>query len=206
MIIEHRGKTPTIHPTATIAPTAVLCGDVTIGPESCVLFGAVISAEGGPVVIGSRCVIMEHAVVRATPNYPTEIGDNVLVGPHAHLTGCTVGSNAFLATGCAVFTGATIGTSAEVRIHAIVHLKTALPANATVPIGWVAVGDPAHILPPDQHDEIWAIQKPLDFPGTVFGLGRDTTEGPLMPQMMARYTRALARHQDDRILDPDEPN
>jgi len=41
-----------------------------------------------------------------------------------------------------------------------------------VPIGWVAVGDPAHILPPDQHDAIWAIQKPLDFPATAYGLSR----------------------------------
>jgi len=54
MLIEHRGIQPRIHESAYIAPTAVICGDVTIGENSRVLFGAVIVAEGGPVVIGNR--------------------------------------------------------------------------------------------------------------------------------------------------------
>ena len=200
MLLEHQGKRPRIDESAYVAPTAVVCGEVTIGPGSRVLFGAVVVAEGGPVEVGTSCIVMENAVVRGTARHPTRIGDHVLVGPHAHLTGCTVEASAFIATGASVFNGARVGTRAEVRINGVVHLRTVLPADATVPIGWVAVGDPAEILPPNEHDRIWAIQQPLDFPRTVFGLERAPAGETIMPEMTRRYGRALARHRDDRIL------
>jgi carbonic anhydrase/acetyltransferase-like protein (isoleucine patch superfamily) len=184
-----------------VAPNAVVCGDVTIGRNCRILFGAVLAAEGGPVVVGADCLIMENAVIRGTPRHPTTIGDHVLVGPRAYLTGCTVEDHAFLATGATVFNGARIGTRAEVRINGVVHLRTDLPADATVPIGWVAVGDPAAILPPQEHDEIWAIQEPLDFPRTVFGLERPAAGETIMPELTNRYARFLARHREDRLLD-----
>lgn len=201
MIIEHQGKSPTIHKTATIAPNATICGDVTIGPHSRVLFGAVITAEGGPVTIGAHCIVMENAVIRGTKRHPTRLGDYVLVGPGAHLTGCTVAESVFVATGAAIFNGAQLGARAEVRIHGVVHINTHLPPGATVPIGWVAVGNPAEILPPDQHDAIWEIQRGLDFPGTVFGLDRPGEGETLMPEMTRRYSRALSAHDNDTILE-----
>ena len=95
MIIEHRGKQPIIHESAFVAPNATICGDVIIGANTSVLFGAVITAAGGQVKIGSNCVVMENAIIRGTPKYPTHIGNNVMVGPHAHLTGCAVEDNAW---------------------------------------------------------------------------------------------------------------
>ena len=200
MLIEHLGKRPAIDPTARIAPTAVLCGDVTVGPDTSVGFGAVLTAESGPIVVGSQCVIMENAVIRGTKRHRVTIGEYVLVGPGAYLSGCAIGDCAFLATGSRVFNGATVGARAEVRINATVHLLTNLPEDATVPIGWVAVGDPARILPPEAHDEIWAIQEPLNFPKAIFGVDRPEPGETRMPEMMARYCRALSRHRDDRIL------
>ena len=112
------------------------------------------------------------------------------------------------ATGSAVVTAGKITITfvdasdvLEVRINAVVHLLTRLPAGAVVPIGWVAVGDPATILPPDRHDEIWAVQKPLDFPKAVFGVERAGPGETEMPEIARRYTALLARHKDDRILD-----
>nr|BFD89832.1 hypothetical protein KitaXyl93_11920 [Kitasatospora sp. Xyl93] len=131
------------------------------------------------------------------PHCATCTSDQVLVGPQSYLTGCTVEDEVFLATGW-VFNGAHIGTRAEVRINAVVHLRTVLPADAMVPIGWVAVGDPARILPPDQHEAIWAVQKDLDFPGYVFGLDRPVDGQSLMPALTERFGRALGRHRDDR--------
>ena len=71
VFVEHRLKIPQVSESAYIAPTAVLAGDVTVGPHSRVLFGAVITAEGGPVEIGRNCVIMEHAVIRGVPGQET---------------------------------------------------------------------------------------------------------------------------------------
>ncbi len=201
MLLEHQGKRPHIHATAYVAPTAVVCGDVSIGENSRVLFGAVISAEGGPVEIGGECVIMENAVLRGTRRHPLRIGQHVLVGPRAYLTGCSVEDDVFLATGVTIFNGAHIGTRAEVRINGLVHIKSRLAQDAVVPIGWVAVGDPAQILPPEEHNRIWAIQEPLDFPREVFGLERAPAGETIMPELMQRYTRFLAKHRDDRVIE-----
>ncbi|MAG97832.1 MAG: gamma carbonic anhydrase family protein [Alphaproteobacteria bacterium] len=200
MIVSHSSQRPKIHESASVAPNAVLSGDVTIGPECRILFGAVITAEGGPVIMGHHCIVMENAVVRGSKHHPTVLGDHVLVGPRAYLSGCTVADNAFLAAGSTVFNGARIGARAEVRINGVVHIKTELPADATVPIGWVAVGDPAAILAPDQHERIWALQEPLDFPGEVFGLARSAPGDTIMPELTRRYSAFLATHDEDEIL------
>jgi len=201
MILEHLGKRPMIDPSARIAPNATICGAVTIGANTSVGFGAVIVAESGPVSIARDCVIMDTAVIRGTRGNPVGIGNCVMVGPRAYLSGCTVADEVFLATGATVFNGASIGRGAEVRINGLVHLRTRLPEGATVPINWVAVGDPAQILPPDKHDEIWAVQKPLDFPRYVFGVDRPPPGGSIMPQVMPRYAGFLRKaHTADRAV------
>ena len=197
MRIEHRGSAPDIDPTAYVAPNAVICGAVRIGPRARVLFGAVVTAEDGDVSIGARTVVMENALIRGRARHPAVIGDDVLVGPHAHVNGARVGDGCFLATGAALFPGAALGAGCEVRIHGVVHVNTALPGQTTVPIGWVAVGDPAEVLPPAQHERIWAIQERLDFPGTVYGASVDTSAA----ERMARQADWLAAHFDDRVLD-----
>jgi gamma-carbonic anhydrase len=197
MLIEHRGNLPTVDPSAYVAPTAVLCGDVRIGPDARILFGAVVSGEDDHVEIGARCVVMENAVVRGREGYPAELGDDVLVGPHAHVNGSVVGSGAFVATGAALFPGSRVGRDAEVRINAVVQVNTVLDEEALVPIGWVAVGNPARTIAPWDHEEIWRIQEALDFPRTVYGLPRDATAR----ERMERQTEWFGAHRDDRVVD-----
>ncbi len=200
MLIEHEGRSPTIDPTAYVAPTATLSGDVRVGPGCRVLFGAVLTAEGGPVEIGEDSIVMENAVLRGTRRDPLRLGRQVLVGPTSYLTGCNVENEVFLAAGSRVFNGARIGTRSEIRINGLVHLRTVLPPDSLVPIGWVAVGDPPHILPAEDHDGIWAVQRELDFPGYVFGLDRPADGESLMRGIAERFGRALGRHRDDRQI------
>ena len=205
MILEHNGKAPRIDASARIAPNAVICGDVTVGAGVSVGFGAVITAESGPVTLGKHVIVMENAVLRGTRRHPLQIGDHVLIGPHASLTGCAIADEVFLATGCAVFNGARVERAAEVRINAIVHLSSVLPAGATLPIGWIAVGDPAEMLPPVRHEEIWARQAPLNFPRTVFGVDRPPAGESNMKAITERYSTSLMGHLNDKILSaPDE--
>jgi len=105
----------------------------------------------------------------------------------------------FVATGAAIFHGAVVGRGSEVRVHATVHLRTRLEPGAMVPIGWVAVGDPARILPPDRHDEIWEVQKPLNFPQWVYGFDRNTPD--LMRHVTRRLSEALGAHAGDAVID-----
>jgi carbonic anhydrase/acetyltransferase-like protein (isoleucine patch superfamily) len=196
MLIDHRGRRPTIDPSAYVAPNAVLCGDVRIGAGARILFGAVLTAEDGWIDVGERTVVMENALVRGRHKTPARLGDDVLVGPHAHVNGAVIQDGAFLATGAAVFPGATVGAGSEVRIHAVVHVNSMLAAGSTVPIGWIAAGNPAQLFSPDRHDELWAVQEPLDFPGTVYGLSRDASAR----DRMARQSAWFGTHQQDRVV------
>jgi carbonic anhydrase/acetyltransferase-like protein (isoleucine patch superfamily) len=196
MLVEHRGARPVVDPSAYVAPTAVLCGDVHVAAEARVLFGAVVTAEDGRVDIGARCVVMENALVRARAAHPVRLGDDVLVGPHAHVNGADVGDGCFLATGCSLFPGSRLGREVEVRVNGVVHVNTVLEGGAVVPICWVAVGDPARVLPPDQHDEIWRIQERLDFPQTLYGMPRGTPPR----ELMQRQADWFAAHRDDVVL------
>lgn len=202
MLIEHRGHAPRIDPTAWVAPNALLCGDVTVGPGARILYGAQIVAESGRIVLGRNVIVMENAVLRASETHPLTVGEACLIGPQAHVTGATIEDEVFIATGAAIFHGARIGRGAEVRVHGVVHLKTVLAPGATVPIGWVAVGAPAQILPPGEHDAIWAIQRPLDFPRTVYGLPREEAS---MTRITAGLSERLASHRDGRVLDTPPP-
>ena len=111
MLIEHRGKRPSIHESAFVTPTAVVCGDVTIGPRTYIGFGAIVVSHGCPVTIGTQSIIRENAVVRVTekhvivfansvirsvggaarPAFPVEVRDHTLVAPLCVLTGCSIG-------------------------------------------------------------------------------------------------------------------
>ncbi|HQY29673.1 MAG TPA: gamma carbonic anhydrase family protein [Thermomicrobiales bacterium] len=203
MIIEHEGQVPRIHPTAYIAPNAVISGDVEIGAESRVLFGAVITADGGPVRIGTRVTVMENALIRGRARFASMIGDFGLVGPHAHLNGTRIGAKVFVGTGATFFPGSVVGDRAVVRNNGIVHVNTHLPADAVVPIGWIALGHPVSILPPDEHDEITRLLAQLRFRETVYGVDSEydaDSEGSLMPTIAERNAVMFGRHVRDKIV------
>ena len=200
MLLSHKGEKPKISASSRIAPNAVICGDVTIGSNCSIGFGCVLVAESGPIFIGDNCIVMDTAVLRGVRDASLIIGNNVLIGPRACLSGCSIEDDVFLATGATVFNKARVGKGSEVRVNGLVHLRTVLPPYSTVPIGWVAVGDPATILPSSEHDRIWSILKPLDFPRVVFGVDRPPPGETMMPNVMPRYGRSLQSHRTDEVL------
>ena len=205
MLMSHGDRRPRIDASAWVASDASICGDVTIGAGVRVMHGARIIAEaGGAIRIGINCIIMENAVIRATRKHPCSIGDHCLIGPMAHVVGATLQDEVFIATGAAIFHGATLERGAEVRIHATVHVCTRLTAGTTVPIGWVAVGDPARILSPEKHEEIWEIQGPLNFPQWVYGVDRDAPD--LMVRVTRKLSESLVAHASDVEIDGPAPN
>ncbi len=176
-----------IHPDATVFPDATVRGDVRIGAGARIGSGARLIAEpGASISVGDFTIVMENAVLRATVRQSLVIGSHCLIGPQTHIVGATVADEVFVATGASVFHGAILETGTEVRINGVVHLRTRLVAGTTVPIGWIAIGDPARILPPDRHEEIWSLQEPLDFPGFVYGVDRGANHP------MRAITRAMS--------------
>ncbi len=200
-MIEHDGTAPRVADDVYLAPNAVVSGDVRIGRGCRVLFGAVITADGGPVVIGENCIVMEHSLIRGRPGHSCRLGEHVLVGPHSHINGAVIDDNVFLATGSSVFPGALVGARAEVRINGVVHVNSRLEPDTTVPIGWIAAGDPATLFPPGSHTELWQVQRELDFAGTLYGVSPGRDSSTLMPEITRRYSELFGRHREDRVLE-----
>ena len=166
MLIEHERSILEIDSSAYVAPNATICGNVSIGGATRIMFGASIVAEGAPITIGDICIVMEMALSAAQMCMPRAPEHICHVGPNSHLVDCVVEDCVFIATGASIFHGAVIEYGAKIRINAVVHLRTRFPRFSVVPIRCIAVGDPVAVLPPDQHDAIWTIQKPMDFPHT----------------------------------------
>ena len=204
MIITHKEKTPRIDASAYIAPNATLCGDVIVRAGARIMFGACVIAEGRTLEIGENCIVMENAVIRSTDQYSTIVGAHSLIGPHAHLVGCTLEECVFIATGVSVFHGAHLGYGTEVRVGGVVHLRSRLPAHTTVPIGWIAVGDPAELFPPEQHEAIWKIQKPLNFPKFVYGVERVKEGKSNMREITQKRSDAMSSHVNDILVEQPE--
>ena len=210
VLFEHEGRRPEVAADAWVAPTAVLVGDVVVGSGCRVLHQAVLTDDGGPVELDRDVTVMEHALLRGREGHPVRVGASVLIGPHAHVNGATIEAAAFVATGVSIFPGATVGRAAEIRINGVVHVNTRMAEGAVVPIGWVAVGDPAQVFPPDQHDAIWEVQRELDFPGTLWGLSRsagdERTSDETQEAVARGYRELFGRHVDDRLVESDPTN
>jgi len=200
--IKHGDGIPSVAADAYIAPTAVLSGRVRVGPGSCVLHGAVLTDDGGPVEVGASCVIMEHAVLRGTPRHPLTVGDHVLAGPHSYLSGATIGDEVFIATGAMVFNGAQMGRASSVALGGTVHIGCVVPPQTRIAIGWVAVGNPARVYPPGDAESIRAgLDEAGGFLPFVFGADPAVDRGQQMRVAMRRYASYLSRrHNDDEQI------
>src|SRR5262245_11282674 len=76
MTMTHQVTAPRIGSSASVAPNAVVCGDVSVGPGCRILFGAQVIAEGGAIVLGAECIVMENAVLRSNARHSLAIGNN----------------------------------------------------------------------------------------------------------------------------------
>jgi carbonic anhydrase/acetyltransferase-like protein (isoleucine patch superfamily) len=120
MFIEYNGKMPVVHATAFVAPTAVLIGDVEVGANSSIWFGAVIRGDNGPIRIGDRSNVQDNAVVHVSENNSTIIGNDVTIGHCAALEDCKIGDWALIGTNAVVLNGATVGSRTLIGAGSVV--------------------------------------------------------------------------------------
>ena len=137
MIVEYNGKRPKVHPSAFIAPTAVLIGDVEIGEESSIWFGAVLRGDNGPIRIGARTSIQDNAVVHVTTF--TRIDDDVTVGHAAVMEDCHVKAHALIGSNAVLLNGCIIGEGSLVAAGSVVG------ENVEIPDHVLAAGAPAKV-------------------------------------------------------------
>ncbi len=139
MIISHKSHTPIIAPGVFIAPTAVVIGDVEIGEEASIWFGAVLRGDHGRIVIGRGSNVQDNATLHAPKNGQTIIEESVTVGHGAVLEGCIVRRGALIGINAVLLHGVEIGEAAMLAAGCVV------PEGMKVPPGTLAAGVPAKI-------------------------------------------------------------
>lgn len=143
MIAPFRGVAPRIDPSAYLVESAVVIGDVTIGPETSIWFHAVVRGDVFPVRIGARTNVQDNAVVHVSGGrFGTVIGDDVTVAHGVILHGCSVGDRTLVGIGAIVLDGAEVGADCLVGAGALVTPGTCIPA------GQLVLGRPAQAVRP----------------------------------------------------------
>lgn len=140
-IISLGGMTPRIHPTAWIAPTATVIGNVVIGEHASVWFGAVIRGDEPEheIRIGARTSVQDNCVVHVSAQGPTIVGAEVTMGHGAVIESCEIGTGALIGMNAVVLQGAVVGERALVAAGAVVG------AGARIPARHLAAGSPAQV-------------------------------------------------------------
>ena len=136
-VLPHGDTFPQIARSAWIAPGACVIGDVHLGEQSSVWYGAVLRGDTEPIRIGARTNVQDGCVVHADPGYPAIVGDDCVVGHKAVVHGCQI------ANGCLIGMGATVLNGAKIGEGSIVAAGALVPENKEFPPRSLIVGVPA---------------------------------------------------------------
>jgi carbonic anhydrase/acetyltransferase-like protein (isoleucine patch superfamily) len=140
MILAYEGRVPRIASTAFVAPTATVIGDVTIGDEASVWFGAVLRGDVGRIEVGARANVQDNAVLHTTDRIPTVVEEGVTIGHGAVLEGCTVRRGALIGMNAVILHEADVGEDALVAAGSVVTDGTRIPPKT------VAAGAPCRVV------------------------------------------------------------
>jgi len=132
MILKHHNVVPKIADDAFIAENAVVIGDVEIGSESSIWFGAVLRGDINKITIGKCTSIQDNSVIHIDTDKPVFVGDYVTVGHNAILHGCKIGNYVLIGMGAIVLDGAEIGDGAIVAAGAVVLEGRKVPPKTLV--------------------------------------------------------------------------
>ena len=138
---------PDIHPSAWIADSAQVMGDVVLGENTGIWFGVVIRGDTATISVGKGTNVQDNSVLHADHGVPLVIGENVTVGHQATLHGCTIGNNSLIGIAAVVLNGAKIGNNCLVGAGALVT------EGKEFPDGSMIIGSPAkavRMLSPEQ--------------------------------------------------------
>ena len=148
---------PRIHSTAFVVPNATVIGDVTLGAESSVWYGAVLRGDINRIVIGAQTNLQDGVIVHLADAYPAIVGERVTVGHGAIIHACTVDDEVLIGMGATILDGAEIGA------RSIIGAKALVTGGMTIPPGSLVVGAPAKVtrqLSTDEQVKIksWALK------------------------------------------------
>jgi carbonic anhydrase/acetyltransferase-like protein (isoleucine patch superfamily) len=153
------GKSPTVDPSAFIAPTATLIGDVIVEAGASVWYGAVLRADYAPVIVRLGANVQDGSILHGPPDHPTEVGVRATVAHLCVVHGAVLEEECLIANGTTVLDGARVGARSLVAAHSLVA------SGADIPPGVLAAGSPAVVKRPlpGTAAEIWVKTNPAAY-------------------------------------------
>lgn len=143
LVMPFRGKAPLLGRDVWIAPNATVIGDVELGDEASVWFGAVLRGDIGAIRIGARTNVQDLACVHMTEGLSSAVvGADVTIGHGAILHGCTVGDRCLIGMGSVLLDNAVIGEGS------VIAAGTLVPPRMVVPPGSLVRGNPGKVVRP----------------------------------------------------------
>jgi carbonic anhydrase/acetyltransferase-like protein (isoleucine patch superfamily) len=131
-IITIAGQTPAADPSAFLAPTAVLSGDVELAAGSSAFYGVSVRGDSAPIRVGEGTNLQDNVVLHADAGFPCTVGAGVSVGHSAVVHGCTVGDNCLIGMSATIMNGAVVGEGSLVAAGAVVLEGTQIPPRSLV--------------------------------------------------------------------------
>ena len=139
-LAQFLGKTPDVSGAIFVAPNATVMGDVTLGPQSSVFYGAVLRGDINRIVVGEGSNLQDNVVVHLSDDAGVRIGDHVTVGHAAIIHACTIDD------GCLIGMGATILDHAHIGADSLVGANALVPQGFSCPPGSLVFGSPARVV------------------------------------------------------------
>ena len=158
-LFSFEGKSPRVHPTAFIAPTACLIGDVTVEENASVWYNAVVRADFSPIIIRRGANVQDCSVIHVTPAGGTDIGPGATVGHLCLVHAATLGEECLVGNGSTVLDGAKIG------VRAMIGAGSLLTPGTEIPDGMLALGSPCKVKGPlaGTPAERWVAMNPAGY-------------------------------------------
>ena len=171
-LFAFEGLTPRVDPSAFVAPTATLVGDVIVEAGASIWYGAVIRADYAPVIVRAGANIQDGAVLHGPPGLTTDIGRGATVAHNCVVHGAILGDECLVANGSIVLDAARIGARALIAAGSVVA------ADTEIPPGMLAAGSPA------------VVKRPIDGSPAQFWVDANPTA---YAELAARHRRGLTR-------------
>jgi carbonic anhydrase/acetyltransferase-like protein (isoleucine patch superfamily) len=153
MILKFKSLSPEISDSAFVADNATVIGDVVLGEDSSVWFGAVIRGDENPIHIGKRSNVQDNVVIHISDTSRVDIGDDVTIGHCAVVHGCKIANNVLIGMNSTVLDGVEIGQNCIIGANALV------PPGKKIPAGSMVMGVPAKVVRQLTEDEIAGIKE-----------------------------------------------
>jgi gamma-carbonic anhydrase len=156
-LARHLGASPRIHPSAFVAPSADICGDVTIGPDASIWYATVLRGDINRIEIGEASNVQDGSVIHLADDFPCVVGARVTIGHKAMIHACTIEDECLVGMRSIILDGAVIGEGSVVGAGALVTQNTIIPPGSLV------LGFPAKIVRPvtprERDQSRWLAQK-----------------------------------------------